>query len=468
MDCLHFGQYSSDAPKSAKASAFWRPEGPAFLAGEYGDEFIGFAPKRRFLSMKNLRKVAFDTRLGGVERIFYNSSRARSRTRRLAMVLVALFAAGCAGHSRPVPATPNRAVIAIPGYKGSVLEDENGTVLWITLRQALFGDTPLDRDVSTLHATGILKRVSVIPWLYGYNAYGEWLDSFGDRLPKDTLFVELAYDWRQDNVDAARVLSQKVEELHARGIDRIDVVAHSMGGLVASYFLRYGAANPGGPETWAGAARIDSLVTIGAPFRGTVKMLRDFQRDSAVLFNTALLSAKSVRSFPSCYQLLPRRELRALRSPEGRTLDVDTFSEDLWKEQGWMSENGEIDERLAAGRAFSDALNNPSSSAAPQRRARILVIRGIGQATDASCVLLDSPRGRLLCNDEEARAANIPLGNFSDDGDGVVTGLSSRAPDAFVEYGAELLNVTGEHAEMLILPAVQDRIARFLGLEAQS
>lgn len=60
---------------------------------------------------------------------------------------------------------------------------------------------------------------------------------------------------------AARRLGDYVEELLERhpGADGVDLVGHSMGGVVARYYLAFGG----------GAARVRHLVTLGSPHRGT-------------------------------------------------------------------------------------------------------------------------------------------------------------------------------------------------------
>jgi triacylglycerol esterase/lipase EstA (alpha/beta hydrolase family) len=58
----------------------------------------------------------------------------------------------------------------------------------------------------------------------------------------------------------AERLARFVEEIAAReGVDRVDIVAHSMGGLVARRYI----------ETEGGASRVRRLVTIATPHRGT-------------------------------------------------------------------------------------------------------------------------------------------------------------------------------------------------------
>ncbi|MCX5194897.1 alpha/beta fold hydrolase [Streptomyces sp. NBC_00249] len=58
----------------------------------------------------------------------------------------------------------------------------------------------------------------------------------------------------------ARHLARRVEELCERsGQDRVDLVGHSLGGLVARYYV----------QRLGGAARVRTLVTLGTPHSGT-------------------------------------------------------------------------------------------------------------------------------------------------------------------------------------------------------
>ena len=74
---------------------------------------------------------------------------------------------------------------------------------------------------------------------------------------------------------------------------RVILVAHSMGGLVAQYFL----------EALEGWRDCRALVTFGTPYRGSVNavdVLANGLRPLGVDLSAPL------RSFPSVYQLLPR------------------------------------------------------------------------------------------------------------------------------------------------------------------
>ena len=94
------------------------------------------------------------------------------------------------------------------------------------------------------------------------------------------------YDWRRDIVENARRFDQFIEQsaAYVRSIwgsnrpIRFDVVAHSMGGLLARYYLRYGSsdlpADGSLPQpTWHGAARLENIVLVGPPNGGSVGAL---------------------------------------------------------------------------------------------------------------------------------------------------------------------------------------------------
>jgi triacylglycerol lipase len=66
--------------------------------------------------------------------------------------------------------------------------------------------------------------------------------------------------WTADLRDAARQLAAEVEAIcEQTGYDRIHVIGHSMGGLVARYYV----------QRLGGDARVHTLVTLGTPHHGT-------------------------------------------------------------------------------------------------------------------------------------------------------------------------------------------------------
>lgn len=151
------------------------------------------------------------------------------------------------------------------------------------------------------------------------------------------------YDWRQDNVGNALALGRFLEaarrELERQSAEpvRFDIVAHSMGGLVARYFLRFGARDVlqerDPPVTWAGAELIDRLVLISTPNFGSMKVLRELitgRRYPMVKFEPGL-----VTTWMSPYQMLPRESHQLWLNEQGEPTEVKITSAETWERNEW-------------------------------------------------------------------------------------------------------------------------------------
>src|SRR3954468_5983686 len=192
--------------------------------------------------------------------------------------------------------TGKRPLIVVPGVLGSQLINyETGEVVWPSafrssedgLSLPVSPNLAKNRDnlvarkiVDTARLAKLTPEVYVYHELlvalnkYGGYKEGDWNnpDADGDH---DTFYV-FPYDWRQDNVETARDFVGRLQTLK-RKLNRPDlrfnVVAHSMGGLVARYAAMYGDADlpPQGGEpkpNWAGAADINKIIMFGTPNEG--------------------------------------------------------------------------------------------------------------------------------------------------------------------------------------------------------
>jgi pimeloyl-ACP methyl ester carboxylesterase len=122
---------------------------------------------------------------------------------------------------------------------------------------------------------------------------------------------------------------------------RFDIVAHSMGGLLTRYFLRYGGADL--PEdgslpqlTWAGAEHVDRVILVAPPNGGSLEILLNLVEGRS--FNPVLptYSPAILGTFPSTYQLLPRSRHRAVVwDTPGQEPVGDLFDSRLWQQAGW-------------------------------------------------------------------------------------------------------------------------------------
>jgi len=111
---------------------------------------------------------------------------------------------------------------------------------------------------------------------------------------------------REDLMPAVRGLHDTIAGLKRDGIEQIVLVAHSMGGLIACYYLRYGVQEPEtAKETWEGADKITAVVVAGVPFEGSMTVFRNMTYGRPIGWNETLLSFETVSSFPASYYLLP-------------------------------------------------------------------------------------------------------------------------------------------------------------------
>lgn len=193
-----------------------------------------------------------------------------------------------------------------------------------------------------------------------YAALVELMESSGygdcqsDPSAIDTLAVPpclaFFYDWRQDNVGNAIRLGRFLEKARAQisalqssadveidKVIRFDLVAHSMGGLVSRYFLRYGTedvlADPAARITWAGSEYVDRLILISTPNFGATRVLKEMvqgRRYPVIKFEPVMIA-----TWVSAYQMLPRQEHRVWLDPEGGRAEEDFLSARTWREYGW-------------------------------------------------------------------------------------------------------------------------------------
>ena len=211
-------------------------------------------------------------------------------------------------------------VVLLPGIMGSVLQ-RDGKDVWAptagAAMKALWSlgrslkELQLDRDPwdvddlgDGVKATRLAPDLHIVPGLWSIDGYSGVADMIKDRFDvvPGVTYNELPYDWRRDNRVAARALHRLAAEKLA--IVRKDnpnakliLIGHSMGGLVARYFL----------ECMDGWKDTRMLITFGTPHRGSLNAV-DFVANGFVKKVgplTVLDLTKLLHSLTSVYQLLP-------------------------------------------------------------------------------------------------------------------------------------------------------------------
>jgi pimeloyl-ACP methyl ester carboxylesterase len=161
---------------------------------------------------------------------------------------------------------------------------------------------------------------------------------------------QFAYDWRRDNVENARLLhafilekqafvTKKLMERYGK-VDRevrFDIVAHSMGGLIARYYLRYGTQDPeDGPDlNWDGARYVERAILVGTPNAGSAAAIVDLVEGRSFAPILPEYDAAILGTMPSVYQLLPRARHGALASADNSPDRVDPLDPAVWEQRAW-------------------------------------------------------------------------------------------------------------------------------------
>jgi pimeloyl-ACP methyl ester carboxylesterase len=245
--------------------------------------------------------------------------------------------------------------VVIPGVMGSGLLRPDGTPVWLNVRNAIghFNlslplKLPLSECRDDLVPGALLGTDAFMPRFFGFTEYYdllELLEAAGFRAAKANgatgmVHHVFSYDWRRDLVETVRALDRTLDEMaEARGDPRarFNLIGHSMGGLIARYYLRYGTAEPvdGAPVTWAGARRIQNLVLVATPNGGGIHALEVLLYGNKVGLSQATLAAPVIARMPSVYQLLPPRGAAALVDHKLQPLDVDLHDIQTWRRFQW-------------------------------------------------------------------------------------------------------------------------------------
>ncbi|MCF3180385.1 hypothetical protein IPZ70_10615 [Streptomyces polychromogenes] len=219
-------------------------------------------------------------------------------------------------------------VVVVPGIGGSVLQTPEGAARWDEHRRRFVaaatrpGRLGLDRHPE-LVPVGLLPDITLLgPFVVpGYDGLVRKIRNHFDDVRVDVSRPGTAPDTRADLVlfpyDFRRSVRHAAERLAADVAARLDgehtgarrrrviVVAHSMGGLVARYWM--------GPL--GGAPHCEALLTLGTPHRGAPKAL-EVLGNGLVVGRKRLAGLTGVlRQWPSAYELLPRYPVVA--GPDG-------------------------------------------------------------------------------------------------------------------------------------------------------
>jgi pimeloyl-ACP methyl ester carboxylesterase len=419
------------------------------------------------------------------------------RWTRRAFLAAGLGVAACARLDKPPLGVLYRAtrdtglqppLVVIPGAFGSCLRDRStGRQIWpgsnASLLASNYRGLELDIDPATLEPlAGDVEAYDLFEQGLGRDFYGEVLRTLekvgGFRRcggcekpsPGQRSFYVYPYDFRLDNVAAARGLHELIERIRADHGDpglQVDVLAHSNGGLLARYYSRYGIADVLGSApfepTGAGRASIRRLLLVGTPNLGTIQPVLSYMRGEEI--GLRRMPGEVMATCTGAPQLMPHPALPWLADAYGRNIDRSLYDVATWRELGWSLWDPRVVQRTVArhgggaagerylallreymakhmqrGRSFMEALSVPANGSEPP----ILVFGGDCELTLSRVVVEDT--GKRLVGRERVRdiAAPVPGVDYEalmfEPGDAVVTRASL--------LGRRTLNVAAPRSEV--------------------
>jgi pimeloyl-ACP methyl ester carboxylesterase len=279
--------------------------------------------------------------------------------------IVAIFIFSTFIFAQPALTTDKNPLIVIPGVMGSTLKNsETGEQVWVRFTDAkedglkLPTNPNLSLNRDKIVADDIVDKVKVLKFLPSISVYDEllkYLDGTGDYKRgdwdkpdalgfKDTYYV-FAYDWRRDNAENAKLLIQKVERLKAKLAKpnlKFDVLAHSMGGIVARYAAMYGTQEPQNKPvpTWYGVKHFNKIVMLATPNEGSMLSLDTLYNGYSVQtiagrYYPPFLSREVSFSLPALFQLLPHGKAAKFYDEDLKPMPLDIYNIETWREYGW-------------------------------------------------------------------------------------------------------------------------------------
>ena len=213
-------------------------------------------------------------------------------------------------------------IVIVPGIAGTILQKSDGTEAWPNINEMLVspsdsyldalildssGDAPAMPGVSgvqgsTLYAASILKTATLTLGgltLFRDDFYGNLINAFASMgyVEGQNLFTA-PYDWRMDINNSIASLAAVIARARAASpTGKIDIVAHSMGGLLVKKYLA-GLAS----ASFLGKVVLAGVPELGAPY--ALKIL-NYGDDLGIPIANQDEMKKIAQNMPAIYELLP-------------------------------------------------------------------------------------------------------------------------------------------------------------------
>lgn len=218
------------------------------------------------------------------------------------------------------------------------------------------------------------EAFEIVDTITGFNVYQEIIETlvnYGNYQltninepfkPGRKLYI-FNYDWRQDNVISAKQLGEFIKAIQAKYPDntnnkqKVDIVAHSMGGLISRYYMRYGTSDVLNDNDFKinleGAKNIRRAVFLGTPNLGLVLSVNRFV--NGYKFGLRTIPIEVMITMPSIYQLLPHSISNWIVDLKGNKIDIDVFDVKTWQKYQWAIYDPKVQQRILQSHGSKEA-----------------------------------------------------------------------------------------------------------------
>ncbi len=282
---------------------------------------------------------------------------------RLLLILLSLSLSACVTSDKPdlkrlyareVQNISQPPIVIIHGLMGSTLVDKaSAEEFYPRSASAIALSDYQDLTISPVSTAGDnLVPGTILNDIAGINFYGALtgvLENEGQFIKstpgqpvgaQKRRYYTFVYDWRRDNVIAVKQLHAFLEQIRQDYNDpnlRVDIIAHSNGGLLTNYYLRYGPNDVLDQNEFGqwqeGGKRVRRVVLLGTPNLGSVtsldRLLRGFR------LGLRLIPVEVLTSFATPFQALPSPIAQSVLDTHGKPTTINIYDPALWQTNEW-------------------------------------------------------------------------------------------------------------------------------------
>ena len=257
-------------------------------------------------------------------------------------------------YARDTQNTTQPPIILIHGLMGSTLVDKTtGEEFYPRSASAIALSDYRGLTISPVSTAGDnLVPGTIIGDIAGVDFYGaltkvlEGAGNFEKTTPGQAVdtnkrhYYNFVYDWRRDNVIAVNQLHLLIDQIRKDYGDanlRVDVIAHSNGGLLINYYLRYGPNDVLDMKSFTqwqeGPQRVRRVVLLGTPSLGAVTSIERLLRGFRLGFR--MIPVDVLTSFSTPFQTLPSPIVQSILDTQGKPSSLNIYDPQLWQRNQW-------------------------------------------------------------------------------------------------------------------------------------